>query len=545
MLQKGTKKKYCLYVRKSTDSEDKQVASIESQVRELKKIAKRDNLRIVETFSESRSAKCTGRPLFDEMIKKIQKGKAQGIICWAVDRLSRNPEDFGKIQGMLQREEIRHIKTYDRDYYPSDNVLLAYVQFGMANQFIQDLSKNVKRGLRAKVEKGWLPSRAPLGYKNEKFAIKGYRRILKDSERFDLVRKMFDLILTGNYTAPRILDIAVNQWGLKNRWGQKIAPSSIYKTFTNTFYYGEFEYPINSGDWYPGKHTPMISRREYDEIQIILGRKGKPRPKRHSFAFTGLIKCGECGGAITAEKKIKRQKNGNVHRYVYYHCTKRKSINCSQKCIRKKDLEKQIEETLGNINIPPEFHEWAMGVLREENEKESEGRNAILSAQQKAYNACVKKIDNLIDMRAADEITEDEFKKKKREVLKEKSRFQELLNDTDNKVNNWLDKAEQFFNFARDASEEFKNGTLEKKKQILSCLGSNLVLKNKKLTIELEKSLVPIKQASQEVWRIHERLEPLKNRLNKKKIGQLYARNPLLYRYGESNPGYQDENLAS
>ena len=322
---------------------------------------------------------------------------------------------------------------------------------------------------------------------------------------------------------------------MRNSNNKPIARSTIYRILIDPFYYGEFEYPKGSGNWYIGKHKPMITKEEYDKIQILLGRKGKPRPKKHQFAFTGLMKCGECGASITAEHKTKKQKNGNIHFYTYYHCTKRINKNCTQKCIRREDLEKQIKNTLETITIPPEFHEWALDVLKKENESESQDRNKILNSQQKAYNLCVKKIDNLIDMRASEIINDVEFKKKKREAEKEKRKFRELLDDTDNRIDNWLDRAEYFFDFAKNAKQSFDNGDLEIKRQILSTLGSHLLLKDKKLNIQLEEHFIPMQKAAQEVQVIHKGLEPLENGLNKQKLGHLYARSRVLLSGLDSN----------
>ena len=158
MKQQQEKIKYFLYARKSSEAEDRQVASIGSQIDELTKLAKRENLEIANTFSESQSAKEPGRPLFNEMIDKIHKKEIQGIICWKLDRLARNPVDGGQINWMLQQGIIRHIQTFERSYYPTDNVLMMSVEFGMANQFIRDLSQNTKRGLKAKAERGWYPT---------------------------------------------------------------------------------------------------------------------------------------------------------------------------------------------------------------------------------------------------------------------------------------------------------------------------------------------------------------------------------------------------
>jgi len=152
---------YFLYARKSTDVEDKQVRSIEDQLAVLRALAKTEGLNIIEEFVEKQSAKLPGRPIFDKMLTRIEKGEAQGIICWKLDRLARNPIDGGQISWFLQRGVIQHIQTHDRSYRPTDNILMMSVEFGMANQYILDLSSNVKRGLHEKARRGEFPIALP------------------------------------------------------------------------------------------------------------------------------------------------------------------------------------------------------------------------------------------------------------------------------------------------------------------------------------------------------------------------------------------------
>ena len=527
--------KYFLYARKSSESEDRQAASIDAQISELQKIAKQENLDVIEILSEEKSAKAPGRLIFNKMIERIHKGEANGILCWKLNRLARNPIDGGQISWLLQQGVVKHIQTFGRSYYPTDNVLMMAVELGMANQFLRDLSVDSKRGSKRKAERGWYPSHATLGYTHNPLKRKGEKEIMNDPERYDLVRKMFDLMLTGNYNPPQILKIANENWGLITQNGRKVARSTLYRIFSDPFYYGSFEYPKGSGDWYQGKHEPMITQVEYDRIQMILGRKGKPRPKTHSFAFTGLIRCGECGAMITAEEKNKIQKNGNHHQYTYYHCTKRKNPNCPQKSITQKELEAQITAILNKIEIPSEFCEWALEVIKAENKNEADDRNKIIANLQKQYTACVEKADNLIDMRANHLISDEEFINKKSAFTQEKMRLQELLNDSDNRVNNWVENAEKLFNFAQDAKTAFENGSVETKKGILSALGSNLELNDQKLAISVEKPLLLMQEMSFEVKQINQRLEPVKNGLNKRTLGDLYAQSPTLLRGQDSN----------
>ncbi|MFC1802328.1 recombinase family protein [Patescibacteria group bacterium] len=535
-MKEDKKLKYFIYARKSSESEDRQVQSIDDQVEELQKLAKNSDLEVVNIFSESKSAKAPNRPIFNEMLEKIRNGEANGILCWKLNRLARNPIDGGEISWMLQEGSIQHIQTYGRGYSPNDNVIMMSVEFGMANQFIRDLRVDTKRGLKAKAEKGWYPSFATLGYMNNPLKHKGDKEIIKDSERFDLVRKIFDLMLAGDKTPPQILEIAKKEWGLKNRRGGNISRSNIYRILSDPFYYGEFEYPKNSNNWYQGKHEPMITREEYDKIQFLLGKDRKSeRPKKYEFAFRGPILCGECGAMVTAEHKVKRQKNGVVRNYIYYHCTKRKNIKCSQKSIEENKLKKQIVANLGSIEIPKSFHKWAVGVLKSQNEVESVSRDKILGNLNSEYNQIVKKIDNIIDMRAGGELTKEEFETRKNNLTTEKLRLSNLLKDTDQRIDSWLEKAERYFDFAENVTERFNNGDLEIKKGILFALGSNLLLKDCKITIYLSEPLKIIKKMSSEVKEINRMFEPQKSVENKRTLGDLYSQSPVLLRRQDSN----------
>ena len=560
--------RYLLYCRKSSEAEDRQVLSIQSQIRELRGLAKRLNLTVLDTLTESFSAKAPGRPVFNEMIRRINQGKADAIICWKLDRLARNPIDGGQIIWMLQRGIIKHIQTYDRSYWPEDNVLLMNVELGMANQFILDLSKNVKRGLRAKAEQGWRPSFAPLGYLNDKSRIKGRTRIIKDPDRFKLVRKMWDLILTEGYSPPKILDIVNNEWGFRTIHGKPLSRSGIYRIFTNPFYYGWFEYPRGSGRWYKGKHPRMITAQDFDKVQILLGRNGRPRPKTRNFAFTGLIRCGECGAMVTAEEKnqvicslcrckfssnhrltcpkcqtpIEKMNSPTILRYVYYHCTKRKDPRCTQGSIEVRGLERQIDEYLSRIHISESFKNWAIRYLKEEIQEEVRTRQSILQSRRKAYDSCLRRLDNLFRLKISalntdgDLLSDEEYARRKSELMKEKVRLEEVLDDTSGRVEKWLDVAEKTFDFACRARERFAKGDPEEKSRILQALGSNLTLKDKKLFIQLKKPFVFLERVPFGLPGAKGRFEPKKTGQNERKMERSYSESPTMRRGWDSNP---------
>ncbi len=533
--------KYFIYARKSSEQEDRQILSIDSQVNELKELAKKLNLEILEIFTESMSAKSPGRPLFNSLLKRIEAGEARGIICWKLDRLARNPLDGGAViwaVSKLGTDLVTPSKSYTLD-----DQLIMYMEFGMANQFITDLSKNVKRGLKAKAEKGWLPNGAKPGYMNDKYAEKGNKTIKKDPQRFPLIRRVWDLMLTGSYTPPQILNLLNNEWGYrtpkhKKIGGKPMSRSMIYHIFTDAFYYGEFEY---QGILYKGRHEPMITIEEFDKVQLLLGRAGRPRPKKHNFNYVGLMVCGECGAAVTCEQKIKKQKNGNIHQYIYYHCTKRKNPECTQGSIEEKELENQIDQALSKIQISERFKKWALKYLNELNDKEVEDRNVILQSIEEAYKDVVKRIDNLVSLKISPQnsdnllLSDQEFKNQKQTLLREKTKLEEKMNDTGHRITKWMESAEKVFDFATYARLRFNNGSPEEKRQIFAALGSNLFLKDKIVAVNMEKPFMCIEKMKDEEDRIWQRFEPLKKLDKSIEIEDLWLKNLAMLRGQDSN----------
>ena len=516
---------YFIYCRKSSEAEDRQVLSIESQTRELEQIAAKLNLPVTEVLTESKSAKDPGRPVFNTMMQRLYRGEAAGIICWKLDRLARNPVDGGSIIWAIKQHGIKVMTPAQSYAREDDNIILMYIEFGMAQKYVDDLSKNVKRGLKTKIENGWYPGIAPAGYLNHTNKMTGENTLIKDPERFPLIRHMWDLMLTGLYTPPKILEIASQEWGFRTRptrkkGGNPLCRSAIYKIFNKPFYYGWFEYPNGSSQWYQGKHEPMITEAEYDQVQALLGRNGNPRAQsQHEFAFTGLIRCGDCGRAVTAEEKyqlmcgnckfkfayrkrdacprcetpIEKMVNPKFLHYTYYHCSKSGRPVCSQKYISGLELEKQINESLARICISQQFKEWAIKYLHELHEKESTSQIEIIQSQQKAYQECVQEIDNLVKLKTApsnvdgSRLSDEEYGRRRVELLKTKKKLEELLNDAGHQVEQRLKLSEETFEFACAVQERFAKGDPKTKKEILTTMGSNLTLKDKKLLIEARK----------------------------------------------------------
>lgn len=516
MYNDYSKIKYFIYARKSQEGEEKQVQSIPDQLREDEIVAKRYGAKIVDRLTEEGSAKEPNkRPIFDEMLERVKKGEANGIICWNLNRLSRNPVDSGKLQWMLQQGLIQSILTPTREYRPSDNAIIFSVESGSANQFILDMKVGVHRGINSKIKKGMAPILAPLGYLNTKHEVRGENYIIKDPERFDLIQKAWKLMVTGEYTIPKLLKIMNDDWGMRTRktrhkGGNPINKSTMYGIFTNIFYTGLFLYRGEIGN---GVHEPMITLDEFDVVQKMLGRYGKPRAKNHTFTYTGVMTCEECGCGITACEKTKLIKTkGKLKDYTFYYCSHRKkgTEKCTQrKYIPEAKLESMIKEEIDRYTISEKFRDWAIRILQEEHSEEAAEREAIYKSQLKALETSQQELDSLITMRMRELIDDDQYAVRKKTLSDRIVILKQKVAETQSRAHNWLEYTEKAFNFAHEAKAKFENPKTspEDKKAILLTLGWNQRIIDEKLHISQCIWLEPIEKKRKAVEEEINRLE--------------------------------------
>lgn len=361
--------------------------------------------------------------------------------------------------------------------------------FGYSKYYVDSLSENVRRGYRTKIQAGWLPGRAPLGYLNDKES----KTIIADPDRFSLIQRMWQLMITGAYSPRRIWEIATLQWGLrtvprKRVGGSPLTLSAVYRILTNPFYAGVIP---SEGKMFVGKHQSMITLDDFEKVQQILRRPGRPR-KTGSFAYTGMIRCGECGFTVTAEEKTNRF--GSL--YTYYHCSKRRmDIRCRQRYISLADLERQMLEFLGKVSLPDQLYRWASTRMDRTLKAQQEEINAQRQSLIRAQTASARELENLTKLRIRDLLTDEEFVKQRQEIELQRIGLAQRL-DILERNQDRFEPMQTLISFNHRLVSRFQSGDLQKRRYILNVVGSNLVLKDQKLSIDARKPFRIWSQAS-------------------------------------------------
>lgn len=321
--------RYCLYARKSSEQDERQAMSIDSQIKEMSAMAEREGLQVVamkqESFSAKQSAK---RPVFNELLEAIRSDEFDGILTWAPDRLSRNAGDLGSLVDLMDSGKLQQIRTFGQSFSNTPNEkFLLMILCSQAKLENDNRGINVKRGIRAKCEMGWRPCMPPLGYFT-RAATGKQRDVIIDEERAPHIVKMFDMCANGK-SGRHIKQFLIDN-NVRTRKDKMIHLSMVYKILKNPFYYGCFEYPAGSGNWYQGKHAPLISKELFEEVQVQLIVPQKSKWGAKEFPYKQFLKCYSCGLSIVGEEKIKQFKNGNNRRYVYYHCSRQVDYDCKE-----------------------------------------------------------------------------------------------------------------------------------------------------------------------------------------------------------------------
>ncbi len=468
--------KYIIYCRKSTDEKDRQVLSIEAQMAELTEFAKKENLEILTAITESKTAKEPGREKFAQVLALIEKGEASGILSWHPDRLARNSIDGGQIIYLLDTGKLQTLKfpTFWFENTPQGKFMLS-IAFGQSKYYVDNLSENVKRGLRQKLRNGVWPSKAMLGYVNNPKT----RGIDIDPVTAPIAKKAYELFAQGDKSYADIARFLA-QNGIVNKNGKPWYIEKTKRLLTNRFYIGIFSY---FGQYYQGSHECFITKNLFEKAKLRAKEIDKPRNgHKCQFAFTNFAKCGECGAAITAEAKHKFYKRTNhAAEYIYYRCTK-KLGPCSQKYLEEKEFENQLRQHLLSVALPQDWKETWLNWLAQDEIVEKEKAVAKMAELEKEIITLDQKSKTLLDGFLDGTIDPAVYKEKKNELFEEKLKIQQDLGKIRTNGSTWLEPFRDFIDRASGIEKIARaKKNLEDLRIFAKSAGSNFFLKERRL----------------------------------------------------------------
>ncbi len=468
-------RKFFIYARKSTDSEDRQVRSIGDQISELQELAKKENLEIVDTIVEKQTAKKPGRPLFAEMLKRLEAGEAVGILAWHPDRLARNSVDGGQIIYLVDTGTIKELKfpTFWFDPTPQGKFMLS-IAFGQSKYYVDNLSENIKRGHRQKLKNGLWPQMAPLGYLNDKKT----KLVYVDKEKAPFIKKAFEAYATGNYTLKNLRK-KINGLGLVGKSGKMLSVSNYQYLLQNPFYYGIIRY---GGEFYEGKHEPIITKKLFDQVQEVMKRKSKPQrtDKMKFFLYRGFFKCGECGYTITADRKVKP----SGKEYVYYYCTKKNPHHkCTQNVFtREEKISSQIAEELQKVSLPDDCADWMLNELAKEKKENAQSSGVFVQKTKKELSKLDEKLEKLMNAYLESVLNIKEYQKAKNKLINQKQVLKDKLNAFEQKSDNRFELAARFVKANKQAKIIAFKESRQAGRDFLKKIGSNFQLQNQNIS---------------------------------------------------------------
>jgi site-specific DNA recombinase len=462
--------KFFIYIRKSTDDKTgkRQVLSLDAQLREGREVAKREGLAIADIIEETRTAKEPGRPLFNRMLDRIERGEANGILIWDIDRLYRNPADEGRVRWMLQRGIIASIKTPTRAYFPDDAGLLIAVEGGRSTDFIIHLKRNISRGVDEKLLRGeWPGSNKPIGYIYDR----ELRNIVPDPKRAKIVQAIFEEVSEGRRGLMWVSDFLAAS-GVVSKNGNRWTKSQVHSLLTNRLYMGVM---VWKGKAHQGRYKPIISAELFKKVQDALKVRSKPRHTRagHRFPFCGLFRC-TCDSMVSAQWA-----KGHGGLYRYYRCTRKKGV-CGEPYTQEKSVTEQCLALLKPLAIMPEEADRCRALIDAETDKEADAAETGADAINDRLSKIQEKLNKLTKGYLNELVDEESYKSATTDLITEKTALKQekqRLQKTGSSY--WNEPAKAFINALEMAGKTQTDKSPKEIAALVHKVGTNRLLSRK------------------------------------------------------------------
>jgi site-specific DNA recombinase len=321
------------------------------------------------------------------------------------------------------------------------------------------------------LEKGIWANMAPIGYLNKRISDKDTKLVV-DKGKAKYIKKAFELYAKGNISIKEIANILFSE-GFRSRAGYKYHKSKLHKILSNPFYYGVM---FMHGQYYAGKHKPIISKKLFDNVQKVLEGKHHSKRQKHFFAFRGFLYCENCGCLLTASKK---------KGHDYYYCTNGKGI-CDQhkRYLRQEEVEKLLAETFGELEFNPEMVEIMYLAGKEINQNKKSYKQEVIETLQNELNLVITKRGRLLDGYCSGIVKKDAYTQKDSLLQKQEVDLKMQIAKIEKKMQkeeSTLEQTKKVFLQACYTKKEFLLAQEEEKRKTLQNLLWNVSIQNQKL----------------------------------------------------------------
>lgn len=450
-----------MYARVSSKDQEREGYSIPAQQALLREYAAEKGFRVVEEFVDVETAKRAGRTSFNEMLKLLRKRRTcKVVLVEKTDRLYRNLKDWVTLDAMdLEIHLVKEGVILSEDSRSSDKFMHG-IRVLMAKNYIDNLSEEVKKGMRRKAEEGHWPNPAPIGYVTQRTS--GKARIVPDPVKAPLVRQMFELYDTGDHSAKSLAEWCARV-GLTGKRGGTLRPSSVHWVLRNPIYAGKF---IWDGAVYESKDPTLISWDLFERVQERMDGHPYTRASDHKFAFTGMITCGRCGSAITAELK--------KGVYIYYRCAA--ACTKGEKYVREEKLVELFGDHLRKLHMPDAWMACAASALRHSRHDVRADLESRMEAARARYDRCGRLIDKAYEDKLEGRIDDDFFFRKRSEWEGQRAEALEEMERLSNVDRADLDLGLALLELGKQAYDRFIRLGREHQRALLDLVFSNSTL---------------------------------------------------------------------
>ena len=457
----------CVIYTRISSQEQAEGYSLDAQVSLLQAYAKNNEFQIIGTFREIESGKKSKRREFDRMVDFIRKNKVQTVLVEKTDRFSRNFRDADVIETLGIELHLVKENEIITPQSSSHTKLVFGFKTLLAKHFLDNLSEETRKGMYAKAEGGGYPALAPIGYINNP----SDKTVEVDKKRARFIREAFELYATGSYSLVTLME-ELNRRGLRTKKGKILSKRGMQTILRNPFYYGMFNW---SGQLWKACHKAIISKQLFDRVQERLSQKNCSRNKGLWFAFKGILRCAQCGHAITAES----------HKgHTYYSCA------TSNKCggyWREEKIDAIIAGALSKFHISEQTKESIKVALLESHEEEAEFSRTQLQILQGEFAQNDSWFHKLYEDRLKGIVDEDFFKIKYNSIKQRQHEIQADIERLKQKNQDYMEEALQILELMQSMRNQWDKADLEKKASIAKILILELKLSDVSCSIEWNK----------------------------------------------------------